>query len=115
MVAPASRSREYEARPGRRAVVAASLTDLTGPASGTLVLPRRLFWSPAGRPWNLDDPGAAQEMYEIVLGEAVNQKELAENLNGARLAEMWPRLFVPKGVRRAWEERHPSLRAAAAA
>lgn len=114
MVAPASQRREYEARPGRRAVVAASLADLTGPVGGTVVLPLRLFWSPSGRPWNLDDSGAAQEMYEIVLGEAVSQDELATWLNGARLAEMWPRLFVPKGIRRAWEERHPSLRAAAA-
>jgi hypothetical protein len=105
----------YQARPGRRAVVAASLADLQGPVHGTVTLPLRLFWSPAGRVWNLDNPGIAQSMYEHVLGQAVREEELAAWLNGEMLAEMWPRLYLPKGVRRAWEERHPSLRGAAVA
>jgi hypothetical protein len=112
----AARTRgEYQARPGRRAVVAADLADLRGPVSGTVTLPLRLFWSPAGRVWNLDNPDIAQAMYEHVLGQAVREEELATWLNGEMLAGMWPRLYLPKGVRRAWEDRHPVLRAAAAA
>lgn len=107
--------RRYQARPGRRAVVAADLADLRGPERGTVVLPLRLFWSPAGRVWNLDNPDIAQAMYEHVLGQAIREEELATWLNGGRLAEMWPRLYLPRGVRRAWEERHPSLRGAAVA
>jgi hypothetical protein len=115
MDAAASPRGYHEARPGRRAVVAADLADLTGPASGKVVLPDRLFWSPPGRPWNLDYPDVAREMYAIVLNEAIRAEELAEYLNAGLLAAFWPRLFLPRGVRRAWEERHPSLRATAAA
>jgi hypothetical protein len=54
-------------------------------------------------------------MYEFVLGQAISEDELTEHLNGERLVALWPDLYLPKGVRRAWEERHPALRAAAAA
>ena len=112
----AARTRgRYQARPGRRAVVAADLADLRGPVHGTVVLPLRLFWSPAGRVWNLDNPDMLQAMYERVLGQAIRQEELAAYLNGEMLAAVWPRLYLPKGVRRAWEDRHPSLRGAAVA
>jgi hypothetical protein len=112
----AARTRgRYQARPGRRAVVAADLADLQGPVSGTVTLPLRLFWSPAGRVWNLDSPEMLQAMYERVLGQAIRQEELAAYMNGEMLAAVWPRLYLPKGVRRAWEDRHPELRAAAVA
>jgi hypothetical protein len=54
-------------------------------------------------------------MYEIVLGEAISLEELSSYLNGNRLAAIWPELYLPKGVRRAWEDRHAVLRAARAA
>jgi hypothetical protein len=38
--------------------------------------------------------------------------ELARWLNGPRLAETWRDLYLPRGVRQAWEERHEVLRAA---
>jgi hypothetical protein len=110
-----TRSRDqHETRPGRLAVVAASLEDLHGPVSGKAVLPLRLFWSPAGRVWDLDDTEILQAMYEAVLGGAIVEEELADWLDGARLAAVWPDLYLPRGVRQAWEERHPQLRAAAA-
>jgi hypothetical protein len=115
VIASSRERRQHEARPGRRAVVAGDLADLRGPDSGMVVLPLRLFWSPPGRQWNLDYPDVAREMYAIVLNEAIRPEELADNLNAGLLAAFWPRLFLPRGVRRAWEERHPSLRAAAAA
>jgi hypothetical protein len=111
----ASTRRQHDARPGRRAVVAASLADLHGPVSGKVTLPLRLFWSPEGRVWNLDKPEILQAMYEAVLEEAIRAEELTEWLNGERLVSVWRDLYLPRGLRRAWEERHPQLRAAAAA
>ncbi|MGH3272878.1 MAG: hypothetical protein ACRDNZ_00945 [Streptosporangiaceae bacterium] len=111
----AAASRRYQARPGRRAVVAASLSALHGPASGKHVLPLRLYWSPPGRVFDLDDAGSVQSMYRYVLNEAIREDELAEHLDGERLAAVWPALILPRGVRRAWEEQHPQLAAASAA
>jgi hypothetical protein len=50
-------------------------------------------------------------MYQIVLREASRAEDLAY-LNEDMLIALWPGLFLPKGVRQAWEERHPALRAA---
>jgi len=38
--------------------------------------------------------------------------DLASYLNGEVLVAVWPELFLPKGLRRAWEDRHRALRAA---
>ncbi len=108
-------SGQHQARPGRAVLVVADLADLRGPAHGTVQLPLRLFWSPPGRVFDLDDPDMLRSMYEIVLGEAIRGDELGAFLNGDRLAAVWPDLYLPKGVRRAWEERHPVLLAAKAA
>jgi hypothetical protein len=77
-------------------------------------LPLRLFWSPSGRRWNLDSRGILRAMYENVLQEAAYPEELTTYLNAGLLIAVWPELFLPRGVRRAWEEHHPVLRAAAA-
>jgi hypothetical protein len=106
---------QYQARPGRRAIVVTDLGSLRGPASGTVVLPLRLFWSPSGRRWDLGHRDILRAMYETVLQEAVYPEELTTYLNADLLIAVWPELFLPKGVRRAWEEHHPVLRAAAAA
>jgi hypothetical protein len=50
-------------------------------------------------------------LYQIVLREASLPDDLASYLNGDTLVTLWPDLRLPKGVRRAWEEHHPSLRA----
>jgi hypothetical protein len=102
----------YEARPGRDAVVAASLADLRGLTAGTVELPLRLFWSSRDRSFDLGDPDMARCLYETVLREATGLDDLAAYLDGGMLVRIWPRLFLPKGVRRAWEERHPVLLAA---
>jgi len=103
------------ARPGRRALVATDLADLHGPAGGTAELPLRLFWSLPDHRFDLDDPDARRWYYETVLREASRPDDLTDYLDGATLAVLWPGLFLPKGVRRAWEERHPALQAAVAA
>jgi hypothetical protein len=108
-------SGRHQARPGRSAVVVVDLADLRGPACGAVQLPLRLSWSPPGRIFDLSDPDMLRAMYEIVLGEAIHGDELAAYLNRDMLAAVWPTLYLPKGVRRAWEEQHPALRAAAAA
>jgi DNA invertase Pin-like site-specific DNA recombinase len=108
---PAAVWTRYQSRPGRRALVAASLADLRGPTKGTMELPLRLFWSGPDRTFDLGDPAGLRSVYEIVLGEAIRAEELAY-LNGDKLAEVWRDLYLPKGVRQAWEEQHPVLRAA---
>jgi hypothetical protein len=106
---------QYTARPGRRVVVVRDLASLRGPARGTVVLPLRLYWSPPGRVFDLGKPHSLQAMYQFVLGEADNAEDLTAYLNADVLAAVWPDLFLPKGIRRAWEEHHPRLRAGAAA
>ena len=91
---------------------AASLADLHGPADGTVELPLRLFWSSADRSFELGDPDMARCLYETVLREATRPDDLAAYLDGAMLVRIWPRLFLPRGVRRAWEDAHSVLRAA---
>ena len=102
----------YQARPGRPGLVAASLADLRGPARGVVELPLRLFWSAPGHTFDLDQPPMLQAMYEAVLREASRPEDLTSYLNGEVLVAVWPELFLPKGLRRAWEDRHPALRAA---
>ncbi len=100
----------YQARPGRRALVATDLAALAGPTTGPVELPLRLFWYP-DRTFDLDAPGMLAWMYQIVLREATRPEELAEFLDGPTLLTLWPDLFLPRGVRAAWEEQHPALRA----
>jgi hypothetical protein len=111
---PAEASRvRYQSRPGRDAVVASSLADLKGLTEGTVELPLWLFWSSPDRTFDLSRPFMLRSMYETVLGEASRPEDLTAYLDGDTLIALWPELFLPKGVRQAWEDRHPVLRAAA--
>jgi hypothetical protein len=109
---PAAILTPYHARPGRRVLVITDLAGLRGPASGSVILPQRLYWSPAGREWNLGDPYELRAMYQTVLNEAIRADELTSWLNGPRLVRAWRDLYLPRGVREAWEEHHEILRAA---
>ena len=105
---PADTSRgRYQSRPGRHAVVATSLADLKGPTEGIVELPIWLFWYP-DRTFDLGEPGILSWMYQVVLREASSTEDLAY-LNGDMLVVLWPELYLPKGVRQAWEGRHPEL------
>ena len=110
----ASRTR-YQSRPGRRAVVVASLADLSGPAEGTVELPLWLFWSAPGHVFDLGDRDMRMWLYQTVLREASRPEDLTSYLDADTLIALWPDLYLPKGVRQAWEDQHPTLRAAAAA
>ncbi len=105
-------SGRYQSRPGRRALVAASLAELRGPATGTVELPLRLFWSSPDRTFDLGKPFMLRSLYETVLREASRQEDLTTYLNPDTLLAVWPDLYLPKGVRQAWEDEHPGLRAA---
>lgn len=111
---PATPSR-YQSRPGRAAVVAPSLADLRGPAEGTVELPLRLFWSCPGHTFDLGDLDMRLWLYQTVLREASRPEDLTTYLDGDTLIALWPDLFLPSGVRQAWEDAHPLLRATAAA
>jgi hypothetical protein len=50
-----------------------------------------------------------------VLQGASRPDDLTGFLNGETLVALWPQLFLPKGVRMAWEDEHPVLRATGAA
>jgi hypothetical protein len=96
-------------------VVAASLTDLRGPAAGPLELPLHLFWSgPDAGPavFDLDTRHDALAAYKTVLGEARTCEDIAAHLNAGLLAALWTALHLPAETRQAWESAHPALRAA---
>jgi hypothetical protein len=114
MPQPAPARASYEARPGRSVLVAADLAGLHGPATGTVELPLWLFWHP-DRTFDLDDPATLRWMYQTVLREASRPSDLSDYLNGETLVAVWPDLFLPRGVRQAWEDQFPALRAAAPA
>jgi hypothetical protein len=96
-------------------MVAASLADLAGPTEGSVGLPLWLFWSSPGHTFDLGDQDMRQWLYQTVLREAGCAADLTTYLDGATLIALWPDLYLPKGVRQAWEDQHPALRAAVAA
>jgi hypothetical protein len=97
---------------GRPVLVAASPADLRGPTSGVVELPLRLYWSAPDRTFSLDDPAERRKVYRIVIREARRPDDLAAFLDGDTLLALWPGIFLPKPVRRAWEDEHPDLRPA---
>ena len=99
---------------GRPVLVAASLEDLRGPATGTVELPLHLFWSAPDATFSLDEPGERRQLYETVVREARHPDDLARYLDGETLATLWPGMHLPRRVRQAWEDQHPALRASTA-
>ncbi len=93
-------------------MVITDLTDLRGPTGGLVELPLRLFWSSPDRVFDLAKPFMLRSLYETVLREASRPEDLTVFLDGGMLVSIWPELYLPRGVRRAWEEHHTSLRAA---
>jgi hypothetical protein len=99
---------------GRPVLVAASLADLRGLTSGVVELPLRLYWSALDRTFSLDDPAERRQVYRIVVREARRPGDHAVFLDGRTLIALWPDIFLPKPVRRAWEYAHPALAACSA-
>jgi hypothetical protein len=93
----------------RRPVVALTLAELHGPASGQAEPPRRLWWS--GNPTvSLDDLGQVAVFYESVL-DTGSAEDLAAWLNPALLTELWPTLGMRRSQRTRWEALNPQLAA----
>nr|MDT0660386.1 hypothetical protein [Micromonospora sp. DSM 115978] len=99
----------HRSRPGRLVVVVDHLAELVGPTHGRVELPHRLLWRP-DRVVDLDQPWQLRSTYETVLTEAIRAEELRAWLDGATLIRVWDQLYLPRGVRRAWEDRHHALR-----
>jgi hypothetical protein len=109
------RTRHHQTRPGRSAVVAPRLAALRGPAEGAVELPLWLNWSSPGHAFDLADRDMRLWLYQTVLREASSVKDLMTYLDRDTLIALWPDLYLPKGVRQAWEDQHAVLRTAAAA
>lgn len=89
-------------------VVADELALLHGPTAGIVTLPRHLDWS-GSADYDLDGPGRVVDLYRTVLIEATKPADLHAFLDGAILTRLWPSLWLPPELRRAWEERFPEL------
>src|ERR1700722_14858903 len=107
---PAAHLAPYQARPGRPVLVIDDLDNLRGPVTGLVELPLRLFWSLPDYRFDLDDPDLRLLYYQTVLREASRPADLTAYLDADSLVALWPDLYLPKGVRRAWEEQHQALR-----
>ncbi|NJP35889.1 hypothetical protein [Micromonospora thermarum] len=110
-LSPTAAGVPHLAQPGRPAVVARTLAELTGPTRGVVELPVRLMWCPDRR-FDLGDPDQLLWMYENVLRETTRTDDLRDLINGRTLRRVWRLLNLPRGVRQAWESRHPGLRTA---
>lgn len=84
-----------------------NLTDLDGPATGTIALPSHLDPHGLG-PFDLSDPRDADTVYKLVLNDANTTDDL-HHLNHTVLVDIWPRLTLPNLLRETWEDRFPQL------
>ncbi|MGB2568320.1 hypothetical protein ACPFP2_07720 [Micromonospora citrea] len=103
----ANRPRGY-AKP---VIVPEALELLRGPTAGVVVLPRHLKWSGNAR-YDLMQPGRIVDLYRTVLNEAASPVDLYAHLDRTTLVKLWPSMWLPAAVCRAWEARFPELRPA---
>ncbi len=81
-----------------------SLKDLSGPATGTVVLPLQVAWS-GRRVYDVSDERQRLMLYALLLAEAPRE-DLERFLHRESLVSMWPRLrrLLGPHARRAWEQ-----------
>jgi hypothetical protein len=86
-----------------------SLSELAGPAHGTVELPIHLGWSGLRR-FDLDQPRLRMSLYRIVLAEGMRE-DLIRYLNRDRLVAAWPilRTLVSRAARDVWESAFAEL------
>src|SRR5207249_1486997 len=92
----------------RTVVVADDLNDLRGPLEGKVRLPLHLDASDRAL-YDLSDEHRRELLYELVLLEAGSVEDLTTWLDRDTFVHMWPRLYLPRVVRAAWQARHPVL------
>jgi hypothetical protein len=69
-------------------------------------------WGPP-RTYDLADLTDRRILYERVLREATAPEEVCAWVDGPSLQTLWPKLWLPRRVHDAWEDRFPQLRRAA--
>lgn len=91
------------------------LARMHGPVSGRVRLPASVYSSGLGpgEEFDLDDESSRREVYEIVLAGA-DAEQAAELLDAGELLRLWPSLWLPTHVRRAWDTWLTTQQAAAA-
>jgi hypothetical protein len=85
------------------------LDGLRGPLAGVFALPLHLNAS-VPREFDLGAAADRRDVYQLVLLEAATEDDLTTWLDRRELHQLWPELYLPRGVRRAWQDAHPSLR-----
>ena len=85
----------------------ASLTELAGPSTGVIELPRALYWGPE-ETVDLADPVDVQRMYQAVVRTGT-ASEQTEWLNRNILIDAWPNLVLPVRCAQKWESKFPEL------
>ena len=96
--------------PYRTIHVASNLELLRGATTGPVQLPLHLDAS-ARVVYDLRKTRRRDRMYEVVIVEGGSDEDFAAWLDRGALIEAWPRLYLPRPVRAAWEARHPELAA----
>ena len=92
----------------RAVVVPDELDMLRGPLTGRCRLPHHLDAS-ARHLYDFGDAQWRELAYRTVLMEAGSQADLTDWIDKGALLVLWPELYLPPFVRRAWEDRHPQL------
>ena len=79
------------------------------PETGLVDLPLHVFWSGPGRRWDLDDKRQKAQVYELVLTEGT-EEDVRRFIDVDELVRLWPDLWLPSYVRKAWSVHLRSLR-----
>ncbi|MEV8319558.1 hypothetical protein AB0Q95_35920 [Streptomyces sp. NPDC059900] len=89
------------------------LTDLAGPAHGTVGLPLHVVWSGL-RSFDLDRPRSRMSLYRAALAEG-QREDLIAFLDPDLLLAQWPvlRTLISRSIRDVWESRFTELAARA--
>ncbi|MEU4893509.1 transcriptional regulator [Streptomyces sp. NPDC044780] len=87
----------------------AELSELAGPAQGTVSLPLHMAWSGLTQ-FDLDQPRLRMSFYRIVLAEGMRD-DLVQYLNHDLLISMWPilRTLISRDIRDTWESAFTEL------
>ena len=73
-------------------------------ASGRVVLPQHISWSPPfDFEYDVDDPTHRRSVYALVLSEG-SPEDVRYYIDVHHLVEMWDRIKLPSHVRPLWEE-----------
>jgi hypothetical protein len=88
------------------------LSALRGPTTGQVRLPLRVHSSGVGpaQVFDLGKETQRRELYELVLTEGTAE-DVCTYLDLAELRRLWPSLWLPRHVRRAWQPRLEALAA----